>query len=263
MDEATKKAIEASKSNETNETNETNKTEKNEKIKEVTSTENSQNQITLGKNKVVTIKPWTGKTKKKFKKIFEFVERPEDIDFKQVMKTLLYDHIKEDIYLNEGEQQYLLAEIKKISLNDNFNESINCYNCDNKIHINKKIDEVLKYKENKLPKKYNNIEFVDIKNLESLENEIKQIKESIDYDGLTSDQDVEFAMHIKIKDKTTKEIIEYLDNLAIKDLTDIIKNITEVLPSCSTEIELICPKCQHTDVYDIDITKEIFESLLI
>ena len=77
MDELTKRAMEmAKKSKPEKKTT----TENDAADKQTVKIQKKENEIVLGKNKVVHIKPWTGKTKKKTRKLFENLTDPEDID---------------------------------------------------------------------------------------------------------------------------------------------------------------------------------------
>jgi succinate dehydrogenase flavin-adding protein (antitoxin of CptAB toxin-antitoxin module) len=219
------------------------------------------NEVILGPNKKVTITPWTGKTRKKFRKIFENVQSPEDINFKAVIQILLYDHINEDVFLNEGEQQLLLSEIKKISLSDTIKDTINCYVCDIPIEVKEKLDDVVEYKENRLPHQFKDITFRDVSNQKEIDDILENMYENKKYDGISEEPDIIFASHIEMKDKDIFDIINYLDDLPLKDLTEIVTNLKEYMPECKIESEVSCT-CGNKDIYPLDITKEIFESLM-
>ena len=267
MDEMTKKAMEqvkkAKKEPETS--RDTKKTEQVDTPVEKKS-ELGSNKIVLGSSKVVTIRPWTGKTKKRFRKIFEYVQGPEDINFDEVMNALLYDHIEEDVYLNEGEQQMLLAALKTISIDSEVIDEPECPSCSAKNRIKTDLSKILSYKENQFPHEYNNdITFIDIKNIEALKEVLKRLIDE-DYDGVTSATDIEFAMHLDIqKDgKTLKleEVIDYLDDLPLSDLDDLISKYKEVAPKCDFQLDKLCSNCGTEQTFDLDITTGIFENLL-
>jgi len=201
--EQTKQTLEAiKKMKEPKEPKETQETTELKTLKE--------NQIRLGKNKTVTIKPWTGKTKKKIKKIFEGIESPEDIDFVKVIKILIYEYINEEVYLNEGEQQFLLLKIREISLGKEIQNTSDCSNCGEENYITCNTDEVVHYKENELPKIISEtLELIDIPSLKFLEDGFKEYAESNNYDGVTTFADYESALHIKIKNKSISEVIDF------------------------------------------------------
>jgi len=270
MDEMTKNAIEAAKKTNRKGTKRVKSVNDNPEIDggiveiiELPDIELSANKIKLGENKIVTIKPWTGKTKKKIRKIFEYVENPEDVDFIAIMKTLIYDYVSEDVYLNEGEQQYLLSKIRDISISDKIHADVECPNCAQLNTISTSSSEFIHYKENELPFKYkNDISFIDIESLKLFEDNCKEILESDEYDGITTETDIETAMHLIIKTYTTKEIIDYLDELPLKDTSELMENLRTKLPRCNMYFEKTCKKCKTNQKFPIDITEDIFESLL-
>ncbi len=249
MDEQTKNAIEQTKKESTK--------------RESKAGEDNKIKVILGEKKSVTIKPWTGKTKKKVRKIFEYVERPEDVDFISIMKTLLYDYIEEDIYLNEGEQQYVLSKIRDISISDFIEKEIECPECSEYNFIKSYSKDFIHYKENNLPIEFNkNIKFIDINKLEEFENACNLIIESEDYDGITTEVDIEIALHIKIDELDIKETINYIDNLPLKETSIILEKLRENLPECKMYHEKQCKKCKNKVKFPIDITEDIFESLI-
>ena len=230
---------------------------------ETTEVKKSDNTVVLGKNKSVKIKPWTGKTKKKIRKIFENIENPEDIDFIAVIKILIYDYIEDDIYLNEGEQQYILTKIREISLGEDINVSTECPECYALNNINTTLSNIVHYKDNELPHKYNDdIELVDIDTLATLENAFEETINSEDYDGITTINDIESALHIKIKDKSLKEVIDYLDNSPIKETEKVFELLNELLPKCELSHTKVCKNCKKEITFPIEITESIFESLV-
>jgi len=228
------------------------------------------NKIPLGKNKAVTIKPWTGKTKKRIRKLFEFVENPEEIDLKTLIKVLVYDHIEEDVFLNEGEIQYLLGEIRKISIGDTIKITSECPICDTPNVINCETSDFLHYTDNNFPFSIEiddlNSTVINIKDIETLkeyETTVSEILESEDYDGYTSEKDIEIAMHLEIDKLSTKEIINYLDNTSVRTVKEILNAIEKVSPKCEMTYEAKCKNCQDVVNFNIEIMQDIFENLLL
>jgi hypothetical protein len=224
-------------------------------------------EVKLGENKVVHISPWTGKTKKKFRKLFEFVESYEDIDFPALIKTLIYDYLdkseRENIYLNDGEQQYLLVKIKEISIDNKIEGEFNCPACESANKIKTVTEKAVKYKLNELPKKYNDeIEFVDIPGLKFFEEITNEIITADDYDGITTKPDIEVACHIKVKDKTVKDVIEYLDEMPLNETKDLMEEFHKTMPKCDVTIRKECDVCKKTVDFDLDVTQGIFEELM-
>ena len=268
MDEMTKKAIDtmkkARKEPESPEVLKAETTEQTEQIEPVKETpkKSGLNKVILGPSKEVTIKPWTGKTKKKMRKIFEFVEDPRDLDLVRIIDTLVYDQVQEDLYLNEGEHQYLIALLKKISISNNVETVSECPECGRENKIHSTIDEIINYRENNLPGEYNEYKFIDIPNRETLQEAISVVTESEDYDGYTSPEDIEVALHIQIGDKDIKDVIEYLDDLPVDQATDVFEHLGELLPECKLELTKNCSHCLKEVTFPVDIMQDIFQTLL-
>jgi len=270
MDEMTKNAIDAVKTKRNTNPKKTTKPINDNpeidggivEIIELPEMEIELNQVKLGKNKIVTIKPWTGKTKKKIRKIFEYVENPEDVDYTKIIDILIYDHIVEDIYLNAGEQQYILSILRTKSISEYLDTESICPECNKLNKFKIKDQDFIVFKENELPFKYSpTCEFIDIENNKILIDEINNYMKSEDYDEITIADDIEIAMHIKIN-KSVKETIDYLDNLTIKEQDKIFKSLNEKLPECDLIYNTECKECKTKVEFDIDIMNDIFESLL-
>ena len=217
-------------------------------------------QLQLGPDRIVTLSPWNGKTKKKFKKLFEFVEDPSDIDLKRVMEVLIYDHVKEDFLLSDAEQQYILTILKEISISNNIEFTSICPGCEQENKLTCTTKETI-YTDNMLPQVYKEISFIN-PGLEETKQVIKEFMDDDDYDGLTNETDIETASRIKIKDLKTKQVIEYLDNLAIKDVQDIMNKLDSYLPTIEQKFTTECKKCQTEQTFEIDMITGLFEDLL-
>jgi hypothetical protein len=238
------------------------KTEKTEKTEGTIKAVKKVHTVELGPKKIVTLKPWNGKTKKKFRKIFQNVDNPENIDPAAIIQTLLYEYIDEDVYLNDGEQQYLLSKLKDISLSPVIEGEFECPVCTTPNHIKTVSDKVVIYKENTLPGKYNEIEFVDIPNKKALEDNIDDIMNGDEYDGITAEVDIESAMHIKIGDKSVQQVIDYLDELPLSETEELFKELQKYLPECKIQHEKTCVSCKQKVNFELDISQGIFETLM-
>jgi len=246
------------------------KTNNEEVIPEKQTKVTNPNEIKLGKNKIVHIKPWIGKTKKRIRKAFQFIDDPENIDFERIMDDLLYKHIIEgnNIFLNEGEQLYLLSKIKEISINDKIVDSEVCANCGVENDIKTTTKKSVHYKENTFPKEVgiingHNILVQDIISLKDFKEELKILD---DFNDETSEVDILFSMHIKAtkdsRELSTKEKIKFLDELPLNEIDKIIESINECSPECEIFVEQECKNCGKKSKFNLDITKGIFEELM-
>jgi DNA-directed RNA polymerase subunit RPC12/RpoP len=233
------------------------------------------NQLFLGDGKVVTVSPWTGKTKKKIKKAFEGLVNIEDLDFKRVIEVLVYNHIKEKSYLSEQEQQYIMGHLKEISISPKIETEVYCPKCSFLWNLKTTVQEAAKFTPSKLPKTFTELQdldseitFVEIESKQKLDDEVDKIMNADNYDNLTSEKDIEAAMHLRVKNLETStvlntlETIEYLDNLTLKSANKILNGLSQVESKYKMTAEGTCPECSHKDTYDIEIISDIFATMM-
>jgi len=219
--------------------------------------------VKLGKEKEIYFKPWTGKTKKKFKKIFEHIESEEDIDFTQILKVLVRDQISNsDTYLSDMEQQYLTALLRRESIGDDYTFEGEC-ECGAKQEIKTSVTESVFYTQNNFPETINDITFKDIKTVTELQKVQEEIKSKADYDGLTSDGDIEFALHLSLGDiKNPMDILDAIDNMTLKEINTLMANFRDLSSKIDLKTTRVCSTCgRDTDYYASEIP-DLFESLL-
>ncbi len=246
------------------------KTAKTAEVAEVTKTEVTEDNpefpfsVQLGNTKTVHFKTWTGKTKKQLNKLVG-----EDISeislFENLIKILVQDHIAEpEMYLSEIEQQYLVMCIKAESLTEDFEFEGQCSICSNYKVIQSKIKESITYTKNSYPASFKkfNLEFVDISLTKTLQNTAETYINSEEYDGITTETDIEIAMHISKDGLTSIEVMDWLDELSLKEL----REVTEKLSGCSAKVDIkvneYCPDCEKTTIFASPNLPNIFDDLL-
>ena len=269
MDELTKKTIEGKQT-------QPQKVQKTQKVQKPQSEpqepqkpqlDNQENIVKLGDDKIIEITPWTGKTKKLMRKEFENISGPQDIDFANVMEILLYNHIKQDdVYLNNDEQKYLLARIAKISIDEKIIGKGTCEHCESENEMVVNINEDTKYSENRLPQKSNVkdfIEYVDIKSYTEFKDIVDEYLNDINYDGVTTALDIEFAMRLEFDEpKTLQERIDWLDNEPVVEIQKINDDINQYMPKCNITKHGKCKICGNPQDFDLEIAEEVFKTLL-
>lgn len=200
------------------------------------SNENSK-KIKVG-NKHITIRKWKGKDKKLFKE--EILK--ENINFKDVLNTLVYNCIEEDVVLSADEFRYVLIKIREFSLGSEFEFEFYCEECDETFNKKLTIDEIIRYtyedvkeiKVNDITLKLGNIKNKDIY-LEKISGE----------DGEMHD----FLLRVeKINDNdsfTYNELIDFFDELDIQTIEEIIEiwNNSKFTLDDINEVECKCGKC--------------------
>jgi len=220
--------------------------------------------LELGVNKTVHFKAWTGKTKKKFKKIFQNLEDPEDLNFKDVLEVLLKDNILEsDTYLSGDEQQYLTAELRKESIGNSFEFEGTCPNCQELQDIKTSVTEAVIYKKSAFPTTIQGVEYVDILSSGAFDSISSDIINSTDYDGLTTEADIELGLHINIEGANSPlETLTALDDYSIKDLEIVIKNLDTVSSKMEMYVEKSCSSCGKEGKFITSEIPGLFDSLL-
>ncbi len=221
-------------------------------------------EVKLGENKIVNYKPWTGKTKKKFKKLFEHLENPEDIDFKGVIRILIRDNIDTpNLYISDDEQQYLTALIRKVSIQDDFEFSGVCDYCGAEQTIKTKISNAIKYRPNKFPQTKGGVVFKDIESYDYLIDVVDDIINSDDYDGLTTEADIEFALHLEL-DKSTSplEVLDKIDEMPLNQLDVLMNTIEDMSSDMKIKEEKTCKECSKKSEFSSSEIPGLFESLL-
>jgi len=196
-------------------------------------------EIDLG-HKIVKARKWKAKDRKNFKKA---VLATGDVD-KSIVNELVLNCLEDQsIALSNEEIQYILIEIRKLSISDSIDFEYTCRNCekDNKEKV--LIDSINK-KEFKPWSEVNGIEFGDIRNA-------KFYNENKDED----DDIKEIAFHIVSINgdisKTFNEIIEYLDNMDINEFDEILNAFNEMKLTIDNTKEFIC-SCGHKQIFEFD-----------
>ena len=217
--------------------------------------------VELSKTKTVHLKPWTGKTKKRFKKVFEGVSSMEDVDFREVLEVLIYNQSKEDLLFQEAEQQFLLVKLREASIGNEIISDTSCPNCGSEVKIKVKTEDLNDFESDKLPYKFSDeIEFKNCSKTEAEDN-ITVVMNQPDFDGLTSEADIEFASRIKIKDKSIAEVIDYIDDLKISEQNKLVSAMNERLSKYSLIANHKCEHCKTEQPFTVDVITGVFEAL--
>ena len=223
-------------------------------------------EVQLGKEKIVRYRPWTGKTKKKFRKLFQGIQDMNELDFTEVVNVIIRDHIDaKDIYLSDHEQQYLTALLRKISIEDTFEFDAKCEHCSTEQHIKTSVSESVKFKMNDYPSENKEIKtkYIDIGSNGFLLHTVSEILESQDYDGLTTAADIELALHLQFEDTSSPlEILDKLDDMELKPLEIILNDIEKYSAEMTMKIEKACSNCAKSSVFISEEIPGLFESLL-
>jgi len=216
------------------------------------------NQRKLG-DRIVTLSPWAGKTKKKFKKEFQYAESMADVDLQKIVEILVYDQIEEDYQLTELELQYLLAELKEMSIGDKVECESNCPSCGVTNSIEASTKDLV-FKPDTLPAEYKNFKFKNIKR-STFTNIKNNIMNSKTFDGLSSEADIEIACKISIDNKSPNEMLTIFDDTPLNELSLLMDKYVEHLAFFELTKDKVCSGCRTKVSFDVDMVTGIFEIL--
>ncbi len=226
------------------------------------------NKLILGENKEVMFKPWNGKTRKIFKKMASEIDDVDITaeDFEKLQEILFRDYISvPDMYLSAVEQQYLLIKIREYSLNGDFSYVSACPECDEYNDISTTIHESCVYTPSKYPTKDEGfgIEYVDIISQTFFKSEIERVLKSPNWDGLTSEGDVEIAMHIKLNDaQLCDDVLDEMDEMSLSKLNLITTQLASIASDLKIGVTKKCSHCNEEVYFETDEGPDVFEDLL-
>jgi len=212
--------------------------------------------IDLGSKKV-EITQWKAKTKKNFLNAIK--NKGENFTNDDIMDVLLYPYITpNDIFLNDDEIQYLLVQIRKISINEDISFITECKKCNKDIKITCDVSDIINFKKNQFPIDKNNIKWKDLKYKNSLKNIFDK------YDDFP--KILEILAHIeKINNKTItsfEEILEIYEDMDLTESENLEKTFNEIDTVFNIKKSLKCPHCNTLDEYYFEEIPGFFDPIL-
>lgn len=216
-------------------------------------------------SKTVNFKAWTGKTKKKFKNLFKKLTEESALPIDGILRVLVQENLSNpDIYLSAEEQQFVMALMRKASLQDEYTFEGVCPKCQHSQTVETSVTESLKFVSNKFPANFKHGKFRDINSKSELEDEIAKAFENDIEEGFITEVDIENALHIQFKNValTPTEIIEKLDEMTLKDVNDLQDGLSEASASFSLTTLRKCENCKANVNFSTEEIPELFDSLL-
>ena len=223
--------------------------------------EEYQYELRLGTNKTINFKLWTGKTKKKIRAIAD----DEELTNKDIVQILIRDNIfPSDVYLNAIETQYVMLNIRAHSLDDTYLASGYCDICNLQEEMTINILKDIDYKKGDFPQSIDDldIDLVDIDSEKELHEIFNTYLVSDKYDGITTEADVEIAMHIKKSDYTAINILSWMDELDLKSLKIISEKMQTISPDFNISKKQYCIDCDKGTIFVSTDLPDIFTELL-
>jgi hypothetical protein len=215
-------------------------------------------ELKLGKNKTIEISAWKTKTKKDFLNIIR--EKEKNLSEDDVLDVLIKPYIKpNDIYFSEAELQWILINLRNISIESNMKFLIDCSNCKEEITIECKLMDLCDYKLNSFPIIKGERAWKDISNLNELKEYVKKYKDEFP-------KNIEMLLHLdgvgKNKFNSFNEKIEYFDNLDLQEGNTLLSEFDEINSNIKLSYKIKCPHCDNIDTYIFEEIPDFFEPLL-
>lgn len=214
--------------------------------------------LILGKDKEVTITPWKAKTKKEFIKLFNGEQELKEEDLISVLIMPSIDR-KEAFYTTD-EIQYILTQLKSLSVGDSVDFSMDCEKCKTNFDIHLSIGDIVNYR----PSNYGvseNVIWRDIPTKQIFDDAVKNFPDE-------AVGEIEMLLHISAyKGVTTtslEQILEVYNDMTISESQSLIDEYLEVRPLIELSSKLTCtnPDCGQSDDYDFDIIPGFFDELM-
>jgi len=223
-------------------------------------------QVKLGNDKIVHYTHWTGRTKKQFNKSLEVVsEKSEvsEVDLENMLSMLVRDYISDpDVYLSSVEMQYMLTILREVSVSDEIQYTGVCPECKHSQIIDDKINNIYQYTPGDYPQEVDDtVSFVDIESQSVLNNSFKALEKSKDYDGITSIDDVEIALHISAG-TDLNGTLNQLDEMNLKTLKSVMKGLSNCAPKMNMGVTIQCENCNKEVFFETYDIPDVFEDLI-
>ena len=216
--------------------------------------------IKLGEHKEIEITPWKAKTKKDFIRLFK--EKEGEVSENEVMGVLISPYIdKPDTYYSPDEIQYILIELRKISISGDIEFKMDCDNeaCKKEFTFTTTLDDLSTYTPSKYPIVQDGISWVDIANLKSVDTIEKKYPHE-------PPREISMLLHIqKYKDTVItkfEDILAIVDDLSLKEGEEIINNYDSVRSDIDISASIKCPHCNVSSKYQFDIIPTFYDPLL-
>ena len=204
-------------------------------------------------DKILTIRKWKGRDKIKFLNTIknENID-PEDLQ-NQLINSLVYDCIDENVVLSLDEFRYVLTKIRAYSLGEEIHYEFLCPNCQENFEKTLQLKDIIRYKYVPLKEikvKDINIQLGKINNKETYMNLIEK------------DEMYDFILRIKSINENDAFTIEQLDEI-INDIDiDVLEEILDIWESSKFKIDNInevqCPHCEDKQLYEFDDLPDFF-----
>ena len=200
-------------------------------------------------NKNLTIRKWKGKDKKAFINAL----KEKKINENDVMNSLVYSCIEEDVILSLDEFKYVLTKIREYSLGDELEIEFYCASCGTVYTKKLKISEIIKYTYKELKEIKVKDVVIKLGELKNREIYVKLIEEDPIYDLLLRVESFNGNEGFNLE-----ELVDLFDDLDI----DILSEILDIYADSKFKIDdikaIACPECGTETLYEFDELPDFF-----
>lgn len=194
-------------------------------------------------NNNLTIRKWKGKDKKNFMSLIN----GEEVNEHEIMESIVYSCIEEDVVLSVDEFKYVLSRIRAYSLGEGISVEFYCESCGSVFKQDFKLSDVYSYtytELNEIKVPGYTIKMGDIKNKDFY---IEKIKEDSLYDFLLRIESINGDDTYDLE-----KLEELFDEMDIDILTDILDQYEDARFKLKDINTVKCPSCFKETKYQFD-----------
>lgn len=194
-------------------------------------------------NKTITIRKWKGKDKKNFISAIN----QKELNQNEILDSLVYNAIEENVILNIDEFRYVLAQIRAYSIGPSINMEFYCEHCGTFHKKDIKINDIFKpsgLNPTSIKTKEHEIELGEPANKEIY---IEKLSEDMLYDFLLRVNSIDGNNAF-----TLDELVDIFDDIDIDELTEIMDQWESKRFKVDDIVTVTCPNCSTPTIYKFD-----------
>lgn len=199
-------------------------------------------------NKEITIRKWKGKDKRNFVKSIGETADDGNSTETSILNSLVYSCIEEDVILSPEEFKFVISRIRSISLGETINYEFRCEECNHVHSLECKITDIIKdiqgNKKDTISTEGVEIKLGEIRNKDFYNT---KVLEDESYDLILRIAEINGADTF-----TLDEVIDFLDDLDLDVLEDVLEQYDEIRFRVDDTNEVSCPECKFTESYKFD-----------
>lgn len=202
------------------------------------------------KDKTITTRKWKGKDKRAFVKLMQEPSPNE----REIMQTLVYNCIEEEVTLSPDEFKFVISQIRANSLGEEIKYNFYCTECDQTHERSYNISDIIRgvYKEGNVITSGDIV--ITLGEVRNKEYYLEKVKDGNIYDFFLRIADINGNDTFDLE-----YLIDYFDELDIDILDDILSQYDELKFKIDDLNTFECD-CGHSEVYRFDELPEFFPS---